>query len=309
MSRKSFSDDDYSGSNTLQNVSANLVTIKRMMGWGTTEMARQVGISDRHLDSLLRMSSNVTVLVLEQIAAGLGIPFLRLVGTRIVVRGHVSGSDFLKELRKESWQISSDDEKPPRVLPTRDAAPRKTQKVAKATAASDAPTGMEAIFQRLVDVQERLTNDQSRIDFKVDKLADQVQDLASAVRGQAASGVSAAVGAPATGRGTRGARKSKALTEEVPANPGKGRRGAAARTSTGTSVSKASKGRRSSDPDGDLFDRGTPEAPKRRGRPPKAEAARTTHEAALKSQGSEGVNKVGAPNEPKRAIRPYNRKK
>nr|WP_246812475.1 hypothetical protein [Microvirga sp.] len=68
MTRQSFSEDEFAENMTLQNVSANIETIKRMKGWSVMEMSKHIGISDRHLDSLLKMNSNVTVLVLEKIA-------------------------------------------------------------------------------------------------------------------------------------------------------------------------------------------------------------------------------------------------
>ncbi|QRM35066.1 hypothetical protein [Microvirga sp. VF16] len=306
MTRRSFSEDDFSESKTLQNVSANLQTIKKLMGWGTTEMSKQIGISDRHLDSLLRMTSNVTVLVLEKIAEGLGIPFQRLTGTRIIVRGHVSGANFLEELQQESWQISSEDIDAPVARSSREAPSRKAKKETKAPEEPALPPGMEGIFQRLIDVQERLTKDQSRTDAKVDKLAEQMQDLASAVRGQAPSAAAAKSKAAGSGRGAKGSRKGRTGSEETSSKSGKGGRGAAARSSAGATVSSG----RTAGPDGDLFDRSAPEAPKRRGRPPKAEgASRTTREAALKSRGHESVKKASPSKEEGRKKRPYNRKK
>ncbi len=305
MSRRAFSEDDFSESKTLQNVSANLQTIKRMMGWGTTEMSRQIGISDRHLDSLLRMTSNVTVLVLEKIAEGLGIPFQQLTGTRIVVRGHVSGSDFLQELQREPWHISSEDIEAPVARQSREAPSRKAKKDTKAPEEPALPPGMEGIFKRLIDVQERLTKDQSRTDAKVDKLAEQMQDLASAVRGQAPSAATAKSEAAGSGRGAKGSRKGRTGSEETSSKSGKGGRGAAARSSAGATVS----GGRTADPEGDLFDRSAPEAPKRRGRRPAAEGASRTREAALKSRGHESVKKASPTKEAGRTKRPYNRKK
>ncbi|WP_162820504.1 hypothetical protein [Microvirga calopogonii] len=256
------------------------------------------------------MTSNVTVLVLEQIAAGLGIPFQRLTGTQIVVREHVFGSDFLAELQKEPWHISSEDFASASARPTREVASRKPKKEAKAPEAPAVPAGMEGIFQRLVDVQERLTKDQSRLDSKFDKLADQVQDLASAVRGKSSADASAADEATGSRRGAKGSRKGAAATKEAPAKTGKGRRGAAARSSTDESISKPSDGKRHSDPDGDLFDRAAPEAPKRRSRRSAEEgASRTTREAALKSRGHESVKKASPAKEPGRTKRPYDRKK
>jgi transcriptional regulator with XRE-family HTH domain len=305
MSRRAFSEDDFSESSTLQNVSANLQTIKRMMGWGTTEMSKQIGISDRHLDSLLRMTSNVTVLVLEKIAEGLGIPFQQLTGTRIVVSSLVSGADFLKELQREPWHISSEDIKVLAARMSREAPSRKLKKDAKAPDRPALPPGMEGIFQRLVDVQERLTKDQSRTDAKVDKLAEQMQDLASAVRGQA-SPTTAKGQTAGSGRGAKGSRKGQTGSEEASSKAGKGGRGAAARPSAGAKVSSG----RTSDPDGDLFDRGAPETPKRRGRPPKDKGAgRTTREAALKSRGHESVKKASPSKAAGTTKRPYNRKK
>jgi transcriptional regulator with XRE-family HTH domain len=306
MSRRAFSEDDFSESNTLQNVSANLKTIKRMMGWGTTEMSKQIGISDRHLDSLLRMTSNVTVLVLEKIAEGLGVPFQRLTGTRIVVRGNVAGDDFLNELQKEPWHISSEDFETPAARPVREAPSRKPKKDTKAAELPAVPPGMEGIFQRLVDVQERLTQDQSNLNSKVDKIADQVQGLASAIKGQSSSAAAATDETGVSGRGARGARQGKSSSKETGTKAGKGGRGAAARSSTGATVSSG----RNTDSDGDLFDRGAPETPKRRGRPPKDEGAgRTTREAALKSRGHESVKKASPSKAAGTTKRPYNRKK
>jgi len=310
MSRRSFSEDDFSESTTLQNVSANLQTIKRMMGWGTTEMAKQVGISDRHLDSLLRMTSNVTVLVLEKIAEGLGVPVLRLAGTRIVVRGHVSGDDFLAELQKEPWHISSEDYDRPVARVLRKAASRNPRKAAPAAEEPEMPAGMESFIKRLVDVQERLGENQNRTSSKVDKLAEQVQNLASAVRGQTATAGSAAAETAKSGRGAKGSRKSGAAADAASDQTGKRTRGRTARSSASTPASKSVDGGKNRDTDGDLFNRSAPEPAKRRSSPRAApeNVSQPTRGAALKSHEQESA-KTAKPKNPMAGKRPYTRKR
>jgi transcriptional regulator with XRE-family HTH domain len=298
MSRRAFSDDDFSESSTLQNVSANLQTIKRMMGWGTTEMSKQVGISDRHLDSLLRMTSNVTVLVLEKIAEGLGIPFQRLTGTRIVVKGHKAGADFLEELQQETWHISSKDFEAPIARSSREAPSRKVKKDTKAVGEPTLPPGMEGIFQRLVDVQERLTKDQSRTDVKINKLAEQVQELASAVRGKPTSSATRTAEASGSGRSGKRSGKATAASWEGSSRTSKGWR-------SGSDGSSAGSGS-----EGDLFDRIAPEAKSRHGRRPAVESTtQTRREAALKPRGHASVKKAKATKDPGVTKRLYNKKK
>ncbi|MBD2745744.1 hypothetical protein IC232_03445 [Microvirga sp. BT688] len=306
MSRQSFSEDDFSESMTLQNVSANLETIKRMKGWSVTEMSKHIGISDRHLDSLLKMTSNVTVLVLEKIADGLGIPFLRLVGTRIVVKGHQAGADFLRELRKETWEISSEDAPAPPVRPSKAVDTRKGAKVARASEAAEAPTGLEGILQRIVEVQDRLAQDNSQTNAKVDRLSTQVENLVSAVKGgsgEAASGAGAK-------RGPKGPRKARTERDSATASTGKGGRGGAARSVAGATSSVTGEASSAKDAEGDLFDRSAPAPAKRRGRPPNAErTSESGREAALKSRGTESVKKSKAPKGAGAPKRAYNGKK
>lgn len=308
MSRQSFSEDDFSESMTLQNVSANLETIKRMKGWSVTEMSKHIGISDRHLDSLLKMTSNVTVLVLEKIADGLGIPFLRLVGTRIVVKGHQAGADFLKELRKESWEISSEDAPAPPVRRTKATDARKSGKTEKHDDATEAPSGLEGILQRIVEVQDRLAKDNSQTNAKVDKLSTQVENLVSAVKG--GTGEAAAASGTGAKRGPKGPRRAKAEGESSTASTGKSGRGGAARSVAGATTSVASEASSTKDVDGDLFDRSAPAPAKRRGRPPNAERASASgREAALKSRGTDSVKKSKATKGAGAPKRAYNKKK
>ena len=302
MSRQSFSEDEFSESMTLQNVSANLETIKRMKGWSVTEMSKHIGISDRHLDSLLKMTSNVTVLVLEKIADGLGIPFLRLVGTRIVVKGHQAGADFLKELRKESWEISSEDAPAPPVRRIRAADARKSGKVERASEAPEAPAGLEGILQRIVDVQDRLAKDNSQTNAKVDRLSTQVENLVSAVKDGTRE--TAAASATRAKRGPKGPRKTKTEVGSSTASTGKSGRGGAARSVAGATSSVNGEGSSTNDAEGDLFDRSAPAPATRRGRPPNSESASVSgREAALKSRGTDSVKKSKA------TKRAYNRKK
>jgi len=272
MSRKAFTDDEFSGSNTLRNVSANLQTIKRMMGWGTTEMSNKVGISDRHLDSLLRMTSNVTVLVLEKIADSLGIPFQRLTGTRIKVREHTAGANFLEELQKESWHISSEELNETSVVAPlqtrRDAPARKEAKDTKVKAIVSSKE-MDSLIGRIVEVQERLARDQSKLDSKVDELSDQVRNLASAVK--------------------QGGVTAVAVSEEASSK----------REAKGTRKGRA-------EPDGDLFGRGAPESRKPRGR---AVTKQDGSRKARSSGGTESVEPEPGSKGPTPAKRPYNRKK
>jgi transcriptional regulator with XRE-family HTH domain len=308
MTRQSFSEDEFAESMTLQNVSANLETIKRMKGWSVMEMSKHIGISDRHLDSLLKMNSNVTVLVLEKIAEGLGIPVLRLMGTRIVIKGHQAGADFLKEIRGDKWSISSEDAPPPPVRVTR-AETRKAAKsagVAEAPEAS-APAGLEGLLQRIVDVQDRLAKDNSRTNAKVDKLSSQLESLVSAVKG----GPDEATASSGTGakRGPKGPRKGKAEGDSGTASPRKSTRGGAARAVAGAtrSTGDAQTGNDAAD---DLFDRSAPEPARRRGRPPNAEGAnRSAREVALNSRGSASVKTSKATKGPGTPKRSYNRKK
>jgi len=306
MSRQSFSEDDFSESMTLQNVSANLETIKRMMGWSVTEMSKHIGISDRHLDSLLKMTSNVTVLVLEKIADGLGIPFLRLVGTRIVVRGHQAGADFLKELRKESWEISSEDAPAPPVRRTRAADTRKSGKAEKASEAPEAPAGLEGILQRIVEVQDRLAKDNNQTNAKVDRLSTQVENLVSAVK--AGIGEAGAASVTAAKRGPKGPRKAKTEGESATGLAAKSGRSGAARSIAGATSSVTSEASGTKDAKGDLFERSAPAPAKRRGRPPKTESA-SGREAALKSRGTDSVKKSKASEGAGAPKRAYNRKK
>jgi transcriptional regulator with XRE-family HTH domain len=307
MTRQSFSEDEFAESMTLQNVSANLETIKRMKGWSVMEMSKHIGISDRHLDSLLKMNSNVTVLVLEKIADGLGIPVLRLMGTRIVVRAHKAGSDFLEEIRGDKWAISSEDAPPPPVRATR-AQTRKAAKDAGVVQAPEAPAGLEGLLKRIVDVQDRLAQDNSQTNAKVDRLANQVESLVSAVKG--GPGEAAPSSAPGAKRGPKGPRKTKAEDEGSTTSRGKGGRGGAALTVAGATSSVSSAAQSGAGADDDMFDRSVPAPAKRRGRPPNAESAkRPAREAALKSRGSDSVKTskgTKGPGAPKRA---YNRKK
>lgn len=308
MTRQSFSEDEFAESMTLQNVSANLETIKRMKGWSVMEMSKHIGISDRHLDSLLKMNSNVTVLVLEKIAEGLGISVLRLMGTRIVVNAHKAGADFLKEIRGDKWSITSEDAPPPPVRATR-AETRKAAKAAGVAEVPEAPAGLEGLLQRIVDVQDRLAKDNSQTNAKVDKLSSQLESLVSAVKsGPAEAAASSGTGAK---RGPKGPRKAKAAGEGTTASSRKGGRGGAALTVTGATSSVSADAQSGAGADDDLFDRSAPSAPaKRRGRPPNAESAkRPAREAALKSRGNDSVKTskgTRGPGAPKRA---YNRKK
>jgi transcriptional regulator with XRE-family HTH domain len=106
MTRKSFGEDDFTQSVTLQNVGANLDLIRRLEHLSLAELGKRTGLSDRHLDSLIGMRSNVTVLVLEQIAERLGIPFLTFIGTRLDANIPGGRSGFLDGLRDERALVS-----------------------------------------------------------------------------------------------------------------------------------------------------------------------------------------------------------
>jgi transcriptional regulator with XRE-family HTH domain len=114
MTRKSFGEDDFTQSVTLQNVGANLDLIRRLEHLSLAELGKRTGLSDRHLDSLIRMRSNVTVLVLEQIAERLGIPFLTFIGTRLDANIPGGRSGFLDGLRDEKTYAGAEErEQPP----------------------------------------------------------------------------------------------------------------------------------------------------------------------------------------------------
>ena len=101
MSRRGFTQKDVERSPILRTVSVNLELIRRMEDLPMTEFAKMVGVSDRFLDELIRQRTNVSILVLEQIAARLRIPLMTLIGTRLEVRIPGAETGFLRSLQQE----------------------------------------------------------------------------------------------------------------------------------------------------------------------------------------------------------------
>jgi transcriptional regulator with XRE-family HTH domain len=102
MSRRGFTRKDVERSPILRTLSGNLELIRRMEDLTMTEFAKMVDVSDRFLDELIRQKTNVSILVLEQIAARLRIPLMTLIGTRLEVRIPGAETGFLRSLQQES---------------------------------------------------------------------------------------------------------------------------------------------------------------------------------------------------------------
>jgi transcriptional regulator with XRE-family HTH domain len=114
MSRRGFTRKDVERSPILRTLSGNLELIRRMEDLTMTEFAKMVDVSDRFLDELIRQKTNVSILVLEQIAARLRIPLMTLIGTRLEVRIPGAETGFLRSLQQESrTQARSVTKEPP----------------------------------------------------------------------------------------------------------------------------------------------------------------------------------------------------
>ncbi|KFG68851.1 helix-turn-helix domain-containing protein [Microvirga sp. BSC39] len=162
MTRKSFSEDDLTNSVTLQNVSANLDLIRRLERLSLAELGKRTGLSDRHLDSLIRMTSNVTVLVLEQIAERLNIPFLTFIGSRLDATIPGGWTGFLDRL-KEGKSSDAVDEDQPR-------SPTHFDAVSPQQLPSGLTPDLSNLLQHLITMQERLAQDQSALTRQVENL-------------------------------------------------------------------------------------------------------------------------------------------
>lgn len=164
MTRKSFGEDSFTQSVTLQNVSANLDLIRRLEHLSLAELGKRTGLSDRHLDSLIRMRSNVTVLVLEQIAESLGIPFLTFIGTRLDANIPGGRSGFLDGLRDER-ALASPDEREQSPSPVRLAADSQQR----------LPSGLAPdlanLLQHLIAKQELLAQEQTNLSRQLERLS------------------------------------------------------------------------------------------------------------------------------------------
>jgi len=155
MTRKSFSEDDFTQSVTLQNVSSNLDLIRRLEHLSLVELGKRTGLSDRHLDSLIRMRSNVSVLALEQIAERLGIPFLTFIGTRLDASIPGGRSGLLDDLRDERKQSPS-------------------AVNIEAISEQQLPTGLTPdvtnLLRNLISMQEQLSREQASLTCQVENL-------------------------------------------------------------------------------------------------------------------------------------------
>jgi transcriptional regulator with XRE-family HTH domain len=102
MSRRGFTPKDVERSAILRTLSVNLELIRRMEGLTMTKFAKMVGVSDRYLKELIRQETNVSILVLEHIAARLRIPLMTLIASPLEVRipGAVTG--FLRSIQQKS---------------------------------------------------------------------------------------------------------------------------------------------------------------------------------------------------------------
>jgi transcriptional regulator with XRE-family HTH domain len=162
MTRKSFSEDDFTNSVTLQNVSANLDLIRRLERLSLAELGKRTGLSDRHLDSLIRGYSNVSVLVLEQIAESLGIPFLTFIGSRLDATIPGGWTGFLDRL-KEGKSSDAVDEDQPR-------SPTHFDAVSPQQLPSGLTPDLSNLLQHLITMQERLAQDQAALTRQVENL-------------------------------------------------------------------------------------------------------------------------------------------
>jgi transcriptional regulator with XRE-family HTH domain len=102
MSRTGFKPKDVERSAILRTLSVNLEMILRMEGLTMTKFAKMVGVSDRYLKELIRQETNVSILVLEQIAARLHIPLMTLIASPLEVRIPGTETGFLRSLQQES---------------------------------------------------------------------------------------------------------------------------------------------------------------------------------------------------------------
>jgi transcriptional regulator with XRE-family HTH domain len=102
MSRKGFTREDVERSTILHTLSINLELIRPMEGLTMTKFAKMVGVSDRYLKELTRQETNISILVLEHIAARLRVPFMTLIASPLeVLPGKETG--FLRSLQQERW--------------------------------------------------------------------------------------------------------------------------------------------------------------------------------------------------------------
>lgn len=173
MTRKSFFEDDFVQSVTLQNVSANLDLIRRLEHLSLAELGKRTGLSDRHLDSLIRMRSNVTVLVLEQLAERLGIPFLTFIGTRLDASIPGGRSGFLDGLRDEK-ALTKADEKEHAPSPVRLTAASQQQ----------LPSGLSpdlaSLLEHLIAKQDLLAQEQINLSRQLEKLSKAIGERGAA---------------------------------------------------------------------------------------------------------------------------------
>jgi transcriptional regulator with XRE-family HTH domain len=164
MTRKSFGEDSFTQSVTLQNVSANLDLIRRLEHLSLAELGKRTGLSDRHLDSLIRMRSNVTVLVLEQIAESLGIPFLTFIGTRLDANIPGGRSGFLDGLRDENAFPSVDER---RQSPSAVHLETATQQRLPSGLTPD----LTNLLQQLIAKQDLMAQEQTNLSRRVEELS------------------------------------------------------------------------------------------------------------------------------------------
>jgi transcriptional regulator with XRE-family HTH domain len=162
MTRKSFSEDDFTNSVTLQNVSANLDLIRRLERLSLAELGKRTGLSDRHLDSLIRMTSNVSVLVLEQIAESLGIPFLTFIGSRLDATIPGGWTGFLDRLKEGKSSDAVDEDQPP--------SPTHFDAVSPQQLPSGLTPDLSNLLQHLITMQERLAQDQAALTRQVENM-------------------------------------------------------------------------------------------------------------------------------------------
>ncbi|SCY98748.1 helix-turn-helix domain-containing protein [Microvirga guangxiensis] len=172
MTRKSFGEDDFVHSATLQNVSANLDLVRRLEHLSLAELGKRTGLSDRHLDSLIRMRSNVTVLVLEKIADSLGIPFLTFIGTRLDTGIPGGSSGFLDRLRNEQASLEET---------TRDPSPFSSRSMSDRR--QQIPSGLTPdlahLLQHLISQQEQLAQSQINLALQVEELSKAINPRAT----------------------------------------------------------------------------------------------------------------------------------
>jgi transcriptional regulator with XRE-family HTH domain len=164
MTRKSFGEDDFTQSVTLQNVGANLDLIRRLEHLSLAELGKRTGLSDRHLDSLIRMRSNVTVLVLEQIAESLGIPFLTFIGTRLDSSIPGGRSGFLDGLRDEKAYAGTDEREQP-------SSPVRLAAGSQQSLPSSLAPDLANLLQHLIAKQDLLAQEQTNLSHQLEKLS------------------------------------------------------------------------------------------------------------------------------------------